>query len=148
MQRPQSPDMPAYRGSLRPCLAPPIAPRRRRAIMKQVLNASDVVVLGAPDAPHRERAQPEDDEERDRVQAARASPEVDAERRDTEDRRAVERDIGATGPQRDRAPLLAPHEIDEERNREEERDARKQEESRDRRLQRQRDDDRRDCSED
>src|SRR6266498_6065690 len=29
--------MPAYEGSLRPCLAPPIAPRRRRVIMRRVL---------------------------------------------------------------------------------------------------------------
>ena len=32
------PHMPAYEGSLRPCLAPPIAPRRRSVIMKRVLN--------------------------------------------------------------------------------------------------------------
>src|SRR5512133_838239 len=31
------PDMPAYRGSLRPCLTPPIAPRRRRVIMRRAL---------------------------------------------------------------------------------------------------------------
>jgi len=38
--------MPAYRGSLRPCLAPPIAPRRRRVILKPAL-AEVALAVGA-----------------------------------------------------------------------------------------------------
>src|SRR6266545_1353703 len=104
---------------------------------------SGVRVLVPPDPPHRPAAEPEDEQEGDGVEAARTTPEVDGERGDGEDRGAVERDVGATRPDRDVLAPFAPDEIDEERNREEEGDPSQQEEPHERRLQRERDDDRR-----
>src|SRR6266508_731213 len=110
--------------------------------------SSAVLVLVSPDAPHREAAGPEDEQEGDGVEAARTTQEVDGERGDREDRGAVECDVGATRPDGDVLAPFAPDEIDEECDREEERDPSEQEQRRERRLQRKRDDDHRDRRDD
>ena len=81
-------------------------------------------VLVSPGAEHRKAAEREDHEERDRVEADGALEDVVADRDHDQGGTAVERDERATRPERDLVPAFAPEEEEEERDRQEEGDAR------------------------
>ena len=108
-----------------------------------------VAALVAPDAPEREAADQQHDEEDEGVEALVASAEDEPADVDDEQRGgAVEDGLRALRPHADVAAALAPEHVDEEGDREEEGDAREQEERRQRRLQLQHDDHDRDQRDD
>jgi hypothetical protein len=106
------------------------------------------VVLVAPGAPHRDAAQDEHADEGDDLEAVGAAVPVDSEVGDREQSCPVEDDPRPDRPARDLLAPLPPHDVDEERNREEEGDARDDQQREQRRLQLQRDDDRDDGEDD
>ena len=101
-------------------------------------------MLVPPGAVHREAAEDEHGDEGEDLDAVRAAVPVGGEVGDGEQRRAVEDDAGAHAPLPDLLAALAPHEVDEERDREEERDPGDDEQRDERHLEPQEDDRERD----
>src|SRR5262245_63988990 len=93
-----------------------------------------VVVLVAPGAEHGEGAEADREDEGQGLAAPSALEYVDPEGDDDQDRAAVERDLCAGRPGRDLAAALAPEQIDEKRDGQEERDPCQRHERQQRRL--------------
>src|SRR6266496_2874672 len=100
--------MPASTAAMRGSCATPRA--------KSIGARSDVRVLVAPGAPHRDAAESEHGDEGEDLVADRAAVPVGSDIRDGDDRRSVKDPLRARRPHRDPLAPLAPDEEDEVRD--------------------------------